>query len=279
MKNEKLKTFVFRICRNALLCFRFAKTYKSLILNFSFLIFCYMPLSAEINIPSKPYNSIYVQDYAGVLSADISDKINTDSEWLEKNSKAQIAVVTVNSLDGALIEDFSLEILREWGIGDRELNNGVLILVAVGDRESRIEVGYGLEGALTDAKTGRIQDEYMLPYFREGKYGEGIINGYIAVLSEVLKEYNLQYENSGEPVKPGSDEEIPLGIKIFFLLFFIMFIIVAVKGNKNGRGGGRGRGGGTYRSGGGFRSGSSSGGGRSSFGGGSGGGGGSSRKW
>ncbi|MCL2335072.1 MAG: TPM domain-containing protein [Endomicrobia bacterium] len=249
---------------------------KQILFAIAFL-FLFAPLVAEVKIPSKPGSSIYVQDYAGVLNAEIKSKIETDSEWLESKSKAQIVVVTVDSLNGAALEDYSLEILREWGIGDKNLNNGVLILVAIGDRKSRIEVGYGLEGVLTDAKTGRIQDEYMLPYFKEGKYGEGIANGYNAVLSEVLKEYGLKYDNLKEPVKSGkesSETGFPLVFKIFVGIWIAAFIFIIIKGIRSGGGGGfRGGGGFGGGSGGSFR------GGGGGFGGGSGGGGGSSRGW
>ncbi|MCL1901423.1 MAG: TPM domain-containing protein [Endomicrobia bacterium] len=256
---------------------------KKLIFIIPFL-FIFIPLSAEIKIPPKPSESIYVQDHAGLLTADMINKINADSQWLYNNSKAQIVIVTVNSLNGESIEDYALEVLRQWGIGDKDLNNGVLILVALGDRESRIEVGYGLEGALTDAKTGRIQDEYMLPFFRQGKYGQGIVSGYNAVLSEVLKEYGLQYDNLNELVRAddeNSEPGMPLFLKIFIAICVLLWLLGVIHAIKTGkRGGGKGgHGGGGFRGGSGssFRSGGGSG--RSSFGGGSGGGGGSSRRW
>ncbi|MHC1718582.1 MAG: YgcG family protein [Acidaminococcaceae bacterium] len=134
---------------------------------------------AESKIPPKPTSgSIYVQDYANLLSAETKSTINAVSKDLENKTKAQIVVVTVPSLDGQPIEDYSLELLRAWGIGDKEKNNGVLLLVALKDRQSRIEVGYGLEGALPDGLTGRIQDQAMIPYFSSGNYDKGIMQGY-----------------------------------------------------------------------------------------------------
>ena len=85
------------------------------------------------------------------------------SSALAKRTKTQVVVLTVPTLDGESIEDYGLSVLREWGIGDKKENNGVLLLVATKDRKSRIEVGYGLEGVLPDGLTGRIQDQYMLP--------------------------------------------------------------------------------------------------------------------
>ena len=79
---------------------------------------------------------------------------------LEKQTGAQIVVVTVQNLEGQSLEEYATELFRNYGIGDKEKNNGVLLLCAYEERQFRIEVGYGLEGTLTDGKTGRIQDEY-----------------------------------------------------------------------------------------------------------------------
>jgi len=141
-------------------------------------------------IPTKT-NDFYVNDYAGVMSESTKQLIMQNSTVLQQKTGAQIVVVIVKSLEGNVLEEYSLNILRSWGIGDKKLNNGVLILLSVNDKKSRIEVGYGLEGCLPDGKTGRIQDEYMLPYFKVSKYDEGIKNGYLAVLKEVAAEYSL----------------------------------------------------------------------------------------
>ena len=244
----------------------------------------FTPLQAgAAKVPPRPTSSIYVQDQAGVLSRSTRDTISAYSTALARKTKAQIVVLTVPSLQGQALEDYSLTVLRQWGIGDKEKNNGVLLLVAVQDRKSRIEVGYGLEGALPDGLTGRIQDQAMLPYFRQGDYDRGILNAYSALLQTVLKEYNLtpqdlQVEKT-LPAKQGSSvtvsplmagagllgililllvDRILFGGALFRFLFYLFFF----------RGGGRGGGG---FGGGGFGGGS--------YGGGSGGGGGSSRSW
>jgi len=155
---------------------------------------------AQPQIPPKPTTSIYVQDYAGVLSAETKDKINNLGTQLAAKTKAQIVVVTVQSLEDMPPADYALALLRQWGVGDKNLNNGLVLLVSVNDHHSRIEVGYGLEGALTDAKTGRIQDEYMVSYFQQGDYDKGIINGYMALAGEVAKEYKLELKSDTKPV-------------------------------------------------------------------------------
>jgi uncharacterized protein len=207
---------------------------------------------------------------------------------LDKRTKAQIAILTVKDLGGESPDEYALAVLRKWGIGDKKLNNGVLILVSVGDRRSRIEVGYGLEGTLTDGTAGRIQDQYMLLYFRQGNYERGIVNGYNAVLQTVLKEYGLELKNldvsSQNRLDTGTGREIHLSdlmaVAVFVLFFFIFF--TGGFGGGSGGGGFRrgGRGGIFYGGGfGGFGGGGFGGGSGGGVGGGSGGGGGAGRGW
>lgn len=249
------------------------------------LLFSPMPALSAPKIPPKPTSSIYVQDRAGVLSRQTVNTINAYGAAVEERTKAQVVVLTIPSLEGQSLEEYSLAVLRGWGIGDAKLNNGVLMLVAVKDRKSRIEVGYGLEGALPDGLTGRIQDQLMLPYFRKGDYNQGILNGYAGLLQMTLKEYNLKLEDLkvGNAVQTRqdttsrslgiSDGLILLGVIILFIVDRILFggaIFRFLLYSFLFRGGGRGgRGGGGF--GGGFGGGS--------YGGGSGGGGGSSRSW
>lgn len=244
-------------------------------------LLCTAAVSAEVQIPPAPTSSIYVQDYAGVLSNDSKAQINDISAKLAEQTKAQVVVVTVKSLNGQPIDELGLGILRQWGIGDKTLNNGVLMLVAVSDHQSRIEVGYGLEGPLPDGKTGRIQDDYMIPYFRNGQYEKGIFNGYSALVGEVAKEYNVTVPHAEAQAQRSQGQQstrgtpLPWWVQVLFIGGLILLVIsdwVFFGGFLTGlilalifrRGGGGG---------GGF------GGGGGGFGGGSGGGGGSSRDW
>lgn len=230
---------------------------------------------AQPQIPPAPTQSMYVQDLAGVLDSETKSKINSLGSKLAAKTKAQIVVLTVKSLEGAPLEEYALRVLRNWGIGDKELNNGVLMLVAVGDRQSRIEVGYGLEGALNDAKTGAIQDNYMIPYFSAGDYNKGIWNGYQALVSITAAEYKTNISTDAKAVKAQSSQSqswwdtLPwwaqlalaaglLALFIFDWMFLggsITYLILSLLRSRGGGGGGGG------------------------YGGGSGGGGGSSRKW
>lgn len=234
------------------------------------MIFFALPVAgwAQPTVPPVPKTSIYVQDYAKVLSEEVKAKINRAGTAVQQKTKAQLVVVTVDTLNGAPIEEYALEILRKWGIGDKELNNGVLLLVAVNDRTSRIEVGYGLEGALPDGKTGRVQDEFMLSYFKDGDYSSGILNGYMALSQEILQEYKTTAADVNAPVAKVKAPEsksvmdtiidmIGIGIVIVLIVLDFMFFggrftmlilsLISRRGGGGGYGGGSGGGGGSSR--------------------------------
>lgn len=254
---------------------------KRWLIYFILLLQCFFAACATAapQIPPKPTAAagIYVQDYAQVLSAEDKRRLLSIGQELDDKTTAQLAVVTVKTLDGQPIEDYALAILREWGIGSKEKNNGALIVVAVQDRRSRIEVGYGLEGLLTDGLTGRIQDQAMIPYFRKGNYAAGIVNGYAVTASLIAKDAGIQLtsinsEQIAVPAKTtnNTDQEYPFWLKLLIGAGIVLLLIIdnLFLGGVltqmlffmflRGRGGGGGRGG---------------------FGGGSGGGGGSSRSW
>lgn len=242
-------------------------------------LLCSLVAFAAPQVPTTPTTSFYVQDFAQILTPQTKANINALGEQLHRQTKAQIVVVTIKSLEGNALEDYSLELFRKWQIGDREKNNGVLLLVAVNDRKSRIEVGYGLEGVLPDGLTGRIQDEFMLPYFKQNQYDKGINNAYNALAQLVAKEYKIELKDATvtRPAKANKQLEQPtelpawaiallaigfVGLMIIDQIFlggFILQLILSILLRGGGRGGGGSSGGG--------------------YGGGSGGGGGSSRSW
>ena len=230
-----------------------------------------LSLSAAGASHPSPTQAFYANDFAGVLESDTKQYIARAASSLESRTSAQRVVVTVNDLGGEALEDYSLSLFRAWGIGSADKNNGVLILLDIGGRQSRIEVGYGLEGALPDGKTGRIQDTYMLPYFRQNDFDQGVRQGFNALLGEIYAEYGLEVPADAEaPVEAEAGQVHPLliilgsiAIAVLFILDFkftggiFTFMLLRVL----------------------FRSGKSGGGGSARGGGGSAGGGGSSRRW
>ena len=135
----------------------------------------------------NPTSDFYVNDYANILDSETKNYIITSNQKLYSQTGAQIVVVTVKNLEGQSLEEYSTELFRNFGIGDKNQNNGVLLLLALQERQFRIEVGYGLEGTLTDGKTGRIQDEDIIPYLKQNDWNKGIKNGFSALLNEVSK--------------------------------------------------------------------------------------------
>ena len=212
----------------------------------------------------------YVSDWAGVFSAQQKADLENRIAAVKQTNGAELAVVTVPSLQGGEIDDFAAKLFAQWGIGQKGKDNGVLLLAAMEDRKMRIEVGYGLEGVLTDAKTGRIQDEYIVPRFKEGNYAQGLIAG-ADILLKVMGGEEL-------PAPSATEADTTLGGIIFLLIFGVVFILIVRAAIKGGKGGGWTSGGGSSR-GGGWSSGSSGGGGFGGFSGGHSGGGGSSRGW
>ncbi|NMA53030.1 MAG: TPM domain-containing protein, partial [Peptococcaceae bacterium] len=184
------------------------------------------PAIAAPVIP-QPSSQFYVLDQAGVLDPATEQTIVQTSAELARQTKAQVVVVTTNTLDGASPEEYALAILRGWGIGDKNLNNGLLILVSPAERVSRIEVGYGLEGALNDAKTGQIQDIYMIPYFSNNDFNQGILNGFSAIVQEVAKEYGVTV-NIGSPQPmadmPAEQASMPLWAKVLLIVLIILLL-------------------------------------------------------
>lgn len=143
----------------------------------------------EIINDSWSTSDFYILDNAGLLSAYSAKRIAERSKQLDINSKAQIVVETLTSMGGKNIEEYSSSRFRELGLGDKELNNGVLIVVAPLEKVARVEVGYGLEGAIPDGELGRIIREKGLKRFEEQNFEKGITDTYFAIADKVSKEY------------------------------------------------------------------------------------------
>lgn len=114
----------------------------------------------------------HVNDFAQLLSSDYRQSLEQELVDFEEETTAEIAVVTIESLEGDSIEEYAVRLFEQWGIGKKEKDNGLLILIAKEDREMRIEVGYGLEPVITDGRAGRIIREKMRPAFREENYDQ-----------------------------------------------------------------------------------------------------------
>jgi len=237
------------------------------------LLFSTLAAADDAGMPPFPELSGPVVDGANLLSADAQDALSRKLRAYDQSSGNQLVVVTVANLDGYPIEQWGYQLGRHWGIGEKGKDTGAILIVDRDERKLRIEVGYGLEGTLTDAASDDIIRNVILPRFKQGDYAQGIDDGVDAILA-VLG--GAQQETQKQTRRDHSST--------LFLMFFLLFILFRVlrAGFFPGSGwwwlGGLGGWGGGYR-GGGFGGGGFGGGGGFSGGGGSFGGGGASGSW
>lgn len=148
----------------------------------SFILLCFF-ISISVNAaPEFPKLDERVVDTAGLLSTSTRDILISELAAHERGTSNQVVVVTLTSLQGYSIDDFGNQLGRHWGIGQKERDNGVLLIVAPNERKVRIEVGYGLEGVLTDALSHNIIQTVILPQFKKGDMPQGIVNGARAIV-------------------------------------------------------------------------------------------------
>ena len=191
-----------------------------------------LAIPKQVNAIVNPTKEFYVNDYANILSEKTKNYILEKSVALQKATKAQIVVVTIPSLYGENLEEYATELFRKFGIGDKEENNGLLLLLTLEERQFRIEVGYGLEGVLPDGLTGRYQDEYIIPYLKEDKWDEGIINGYNAFYKKIAESYNLEVSDIqvNSPSGNVGNDAYVLPLILVFLFVGILWGATVLKG-------------------------------------------------
>jgi uncharacterized protein len=223
--------------------------------------------------PTFPVLTGRVVDEAGILSADTRAKLDSMSAQEEKQTGNQIVVVTLKSLQGYPIEDYGYQLGRKWGIGQKGKENGALLIIALTEHKIRIEVGYGLEGQLTDAQTKLIGTEIIAPFFKRNDFDGGVLAGVDAIYKTIGGATITPDPQSGDDNR-SSGGHIPILLIVFLLwIVFGRFFWPLLFLGGGGRGGGWSGGG----FGGGF--GGGSGGGGFSGGGGSFGGGGATSSW
>lgn len=253
---------------------------KRFLLVISFFLFAICSFSQiDKVIPSRPSPARLVNDFTNTLTPEQQHALENKLVAFDDSTSNQIAVVIIPSTGDYNIEEVALQILRRWGVANKDKNNGIVLLIAKDDRKIRIEVGYGLEGAVPDITAKSIIDNDLTPNFRAGNYYRGINVATDDIIKATAGEYKAP-EGYGKKKKG-------IGLGTIFFLLMILFAIIGSIGNRGGGGGGLGsfttgwiigsmmsggsRGGGGWSGGGG--------GGFGGFGGGSGGGGGASGGW
>ncbi len=196
------------------------------------LIFTTAPAGFAAEIPLIPANPVI--DLAGIIDDAVETKINRYLRELERKTTAQMAILTIKSLEGQAIEEFSLSIAHDkWQLGQKGKDNGVLLVVALNARKYRIEVGYGLEGVLPDSLVGSMGRQYLVPYFKKGDYSTGIYSATLVIANKIASDAGVKI--SGMPAvqntyaaKKRKRVSGPFA-KIISLVFFLIMLILFIK--------------------------------------------------
>jgi Beta-propeller domains of methanol dehydrogenase type len=188
---------------------------------------CLLPtlilLICTTSYAQKPVPELWgmrVHDDAHALRTETVDALEKKLKLYEDSTSNQIAILIIPSLDGEVLEEYSIRVVEKWKLGTKEKDNGVLLLIAINDREMRIEVGMGLEGVLTDAMSNRIIRNEMAPNFRNEDYDAGVTAAIDAIILAIGGEYTAD--------DISTDEEMPIAVGIFLFIFLGIFATVGV---------------------------------------------------
>jgi uncharacterized protein len=175
---------------------------------------------AWATMPARPQG--WVSDFAGILSDQTKAQITSLLNETKKSTGAEIAVVTIPSLEGATVEDYAVKLFEKWGIGKKGKDNGVLLLVAPNEHKVRIEVGYDLEPVITDSRAGDIIRETIIPFFKAGDYDQGILQGTAHITALITgKDF---VPSVPTPALQTDTNKPPWPMRVGAMLFFAIFI-------------------------------------------------------
>lgn len=195
---------------------------------FLFFFFLLLPLWSQASTPQIPPRPPgYVVDLAGVLDGQSKRQLSTLLQDLENRTTVQMVILTVDSLDGQDINSFSLQTAEQWKIGQKDKDNGLLFVIAMRDRKYRFEVGYGLEEILPDSVVGTIGRKTLVPYFKQGRYVEGITGATGEILKIIGNRYGV--EMSGVDQLAGTrnrQQEDGFSGLIFFFFVLVSLLIM-----------------------------------------------------
>lgn len=177
------------------------------------------------SVSQLPMPTSYVEDFAGVIDANSKQQMEELSRAVYEQAHATIEIVTIHSLDGVPIDEFTTDLEDKWKVGPKASDRGIIMILAINDRKRRIEVGYGLEGILNDAKVGDI-GRSMVPWLQRGEYGQGLLEGEQQIANVIAADAHVTLTPLEHPVQqpaPQRGRNDWLGIIIFFVILFIIF--------------------------------------------------------
>lgn len=178
-----------------------------------------------------------VVDQAGIIPADTEARLAEKLTALKLQSQRELVVVTLGSLEGYEISDYGYRLGRAWGLGDKERNDGAILIVAPNERKLRIEVGYGLEPVLTDGLSSLIINQQIVPRFKAGDMPGGIEAGTDAIIQQLKLPPDQAQQVAAKAQQQASQqgEGIPFGVVIWLIIFFLFFILPIIRGGRRAR--------------------------------------------
>jgi len=183
--------------------------------------------AAQAADPQYPDHTGYVNDYAGVLDQGVANKLEELCRTLEKKTSAELAVAIVRSVAPLDSKEYAVKLFEKWKIGKQGKDNGILLLLAMDERRVEIEVGYGLEGVINDAKAGEILDRYVVPAFKQGEFGDGLYNGAAAIAQQISGAAGQELGEEYQPSTPvvAEEEEAPGWVTAMLVVFFLLTVM------------------------------------------------------
>src|SRR6266852_491703 len=205
-----------------------------------------------LDVPPPP--TTFVTDKAGILGESAAHALNEKLAAFEQRTGAQFIIYTFPSLEGEALEDFTIRCAERWKVGNKKFDNGLILFVFIKERKIRIEVGYGLEGTITDAFSRRVIDQYIAPHFRQGDYAGGLSAAADALMAEVEHK-----EAPAAPVQRAAPASRAAGAGCTVLFWIVVILLILIFSRGRGcfwpllflGGGGRTFGGGGWSGGGG----------------------------
>src|SRR3989338_215666 len=171
----------------------------------------------------------HINDFAKILPADTVKKLETELRKYKDQTGIEIAAVTVVSLEGLSVEEYTIGLAKKWGVGSKKKDDGVVLLVAPNERKVRIEVGYGLEPDLTDSQAGRVIRDQIIPLFKEGRMADGVVAGVAGILQQLGKKPYQERLEERKNAPPGK-EGFPVGIIILLIVVLAIIFVIFVSG-------------------------------------------------
>ncbi len=188
---------------------------------------------AQADLPMPQH---YVEDYANVVNNTHERTLNGTLQELEQKTGTQYIILTVNTTDGPPIEQFSIELAEKWKLGQKDKDNGMLFVIATADREYRFEVGYGLEGFITDRFCGQIGRDFLVPYLKNENYSEGIYQANLKIIQKIADEYEVTLTGMPKLAPVSAPRDRRTGLPCCSILPFLLIMLLLFGGLGRGMG-------------------------------------------